>query len=222
MSDLDLTRTAYPIQLGTRHPLNIVRNQIIDIFSRLGFTIADGPEVEDDLHVRRDQSGRCDQEHHLAHAYQQRPGTHHGSDPTPYPRDLPGTRVPQRSHQLPCALLLPPSRGLVCGQERIVHRPEASPAAIRPGDVRTGNENPPAPVLLPVHRTQRGNGHQLPHLRRRRMPVLQIHRMGRDFGMRHGRPMGVERITNLKYKVKDLRMFSENDTRFLEEFEAAN
>ena len=34
--------------------------------------------------------------------------------------------------------------------------------------------------------------------------------------------MGVERITNLKYKVKDLRMFSENDTRFLEEFEAAN
>jgi phenylalanyl-tRNA synthetase alpha chain len=34
--------------------------------------------------------------------------------------------------------------------------------------------------------------------------------------------MGVERIANLKYKVKDLRMFSENDTRFLEEFEAAN
>ena len=34
--------------------------------------------------------------------------------------------------------------------------------------------------------------------------------------------MGVERITNLKYKVKDLRMFSENDTRFLEEFESAN
>ena len=85
MSGIDLTRTAYPIGLGTRHPLNIVRNQIIDIFSRLGFTIADGPEVEDDLHVftkmnfgtrhagyllRRDQSGRCDQEHHPAHAYQ--------------------------------------------------------------------------------------------------------------------------------------------------------
>ena len=34
--------------------------------------------------------------------------------------------------------------------------------------------------------------------------------------------MGVERITNLKYKVKDLRMFSENDTRFLKEFESAN
>lgn len=49
--DLDLTRTAYPIELGTRHPLTIVRNEIINIFSRMGFTLADGPEVEDDLHV---------------------------------------------------------------------------------------------------------------------------------------------------------------------------
>ena len=49
--DLDLTRTAYPAPLGTRHPLSIVKNEIIDIFSRMGFNIADGPEVEDDLHV---------------------------------------------------------------------------------------------------------------------------------------------------------------------------
>ena len=47
----DLTRTAYPIPLGTRHPLNIVKNDIISIFSRLGFVLADGPEVEDDWHV---------------------------------------------------------------------------------------------------------------------------------------------------------------------------
>ena len=50
-SDLDLTRTPYPIAMGTRHPLSIVKNEIIDIFSRLGFSIADGPEVEDDWHV---------------------------------------------------------------------------------------------------------------------------------------------------------------------------
>ena len=50
-NDLDLTRTPYPIQLGTRHPLSIVKNEIIDIFSRLGFSMADGPEVEDDWHV---------------------------------------------------------------------------------------------------------------------------------------------------------------------------
>ena len=48
---MDLTRTPYPIKLGTRHPLTIVTNEIIDIFSRMGFVLADGPEVEDDLHV---------------------------------------------------------------------------------------------------------------------------------------------------------------------------
>ena len=50
-SDLDLTRTAYPVKFGTRHPLTIVRNRIIDIFSNLGFALADGPEIEDDWHV---------------------------------------------------------------------------------------------------------------------------------------------------------------------------
>ncbi|MFA6873942.1 MAG: phenylalanine--tRNA ligase subunit alpha, partial [Bacteroidaceae bacterium] len=50
-NDLDLSRTAYPVQLGSRHPITIVKNEIIDIFSRLGFSIAEGPEVEDDWHV---------------------------------------------------------------------------------------------------------------------------------------------------------------------------
>ena len=49
--ELDLTRTADPIALGTRHPLSLVREQIIDIFARVGFTVAEGPEVEDDNHV---------------------------------------------------------------------------------------------------------------------------------------------------------------------------
>jgi phenylalanyl-tRNA synthetase alpha chain len=49
--DLDITRTAYPIQLGTRHPLTLIKNEIVDIFSRLGFSLAEGPEIEDDWHV---------------------------------------------------------------------------------------------------------------------------------------------------------------------------
>jgi len=49
--DIDLTRTAYPIKLGTRHPLSIVKNEIIDIFQRMGFVLADGPEIDDDKHV---------------------------------------------------------------------------------------------------------------------------------------------------------------------------
>lgn len=47
----DLTRTPDPIELGTRHPLSLVREEIINIFSRIGFTVASGPEVEDDKHV---------------------------------------------------------------------------------------------------------------------------------------------------------------------------
>ncbi|MEG1545374.1 MAG: phenylalanine--tRNA ligase subunit alpha, partial [Tannerellaceae bacterium] len=49
--DIDLTRTAYPVQLGTRHPLSLVKKEICDIFGRLGFSIAEGPEIEDDWHV---------------------------------------------------------------------------------------------------------------------------------------------------------------------------
>ncbi len=50
-SKIDTTRPAFPEEIGTRHPISVVRKEIIDIFSRLGFTLADGPEVEDDMHV---------------------------------------------------------------------------------------------------------------------------------------------------------------------------
>ncbi len=49
-SDLDLTRPAEPIALGSRHPISIVRSQIVDIFSRIGFTIKEDREIEDDWH----------------------------------------------------------------------------------------------------------------------------------------------------------------------------
>jgi len=46
----DLTRPATPIELGSRHPISIVKNKIIDVFSRTGFTVSEGPEIEDDWH----------------------------------------------------------------------------------------------------------------------------------------------------------------------------
>ena len=49
--DLDLTRTAAPMRLGTRHPLSLVREDIVSIFGRLGFTVEQGHEIEDDWHV---------------------------------------------------------------------------------------------------------------------------------------------------------------------------
>jgi phenylalanyl-tRNA synthetase alpha chain len=48
---LDLSRPAFPYSTGSRHPISIVRNEIIDIFSRIGFTVSEGPEIEDDDHV---------------------------------------------------------------------------------------------------------------------------------------------------------------------------
>jgi len=42
----DLTRSADPIKLGTRHPLSLVKHEIVDIFSRIGFTVAEGPELK--------------------------------------------------------------------------------------------------------------------------------------------------------------------------------
>jgi phenylalanyl-tRNA synthetase alpha chain len=47
----DLTRPAFPYPSGSRHPISIVRREIIDIFSRIGFTVSEGPEIEDDNHV---------------------------------------------------------------------------------------------------------------------------------------------------------------------------
>lgn len=48
---IDLTMPAEPLRPGTRHPLSLVRNEIVEIFARLGFTVAEGPEMEDDWHV---------------------------------------------------------------------------------------------------------------------------------------------------------------------------
>ena len=46
----DLTRPGEPNELGSRHPISIVKNKIIDIFSRIGFNVSEGPEIEDDWH----------------------------------------------------------------------------------------------------------------------------------------------------------------------------
>ncbi|WP_304039233.1 phenylalanine--tRNA ligase subunit alpha [Mesonia mobilis] len=46
----DLTRPGEPIEIGSRHPISIVKNQIIDIFSNIGFNVSEGPEMEDDWH----------------------------------------------------------------------------------------------------------------------------------------------------------------------------
>jgi phenylalanyl-tRNA synthetase alpha chain len=46
----DLSRPGFPVELGSRHPLSLVKNRIVDIFSQIGFNISEGPEIEDDWH----------------------------------------------------------------------------------------------------------------------------------------------------------------------------
>ncbi|HKJ06453.1 MAG TPA: phenylalanine--tRNA ligase subunit alpha [Flavobacteriaceae bacterium] len=46
----DLTRPAEPIELGSRHPISIVKNKIVEVFTKIGFNISEGPEIEDDWH----------------------------------------------------------------------------------------------------------------------------------------------------------------------------
>lgn len=50
-SEKDLSLPGYPIDPGSRHPISIVRKEILDIFARIGFTVSEGPEIEDDWHV---------------------------------------------------------------------------------------------------------------------------------------------------------------------------
>jgi len=49
-SGLDLTRPGYPVELGSQHPLTLVKNRIIEIFNQIGYNISEGPEIEDDWH----------------------------------------------------------------------------------------------------------------------------------------------------------------------------
>ena len=49
-ANIDMSLPGDAISIGTRHPLNLVRNQMVSIFKRLGFAVAEGPEIEDDWH----------------------------------------------------------------------------------------------------------------------------------------------------------------------------
>ena len=181
--ELDLTRTAYPVSLGTRHPLTIVKNEIVDIFSRLGFTLAEGPEIEDDWHVYSsmnfadDHPARDMQDTFFVEA---RPDivlrSHNSSAPDS------GMARPSAEMDISCN---------ICGGEGCSFCKHTGWVEI----LGCGMVDP---------------------------AVLEANGIDSSVYTGYAFGMGIERITNLKYQVKDLRMFSENDTRFLEEFKSAN
>lgn len=255
-SGIDLTRTPYPVKLGTRHPLSIVRNEIIDIFSRLGFSMADGPEVEDDWHVFSSMNFAED---HPARDMQdtffieQHPDivlrTHTSSVQS---------RVMEKT-QPPIRVICP---GRVYRNEAISARAHCFFHQVEglyiDKDVSFTDLKQ---VLLTFAREMFGPDTKI-RLRPSYFPftepsaemdiscnicggqgcsfckqtgwveilgcgmvdpnVLEANGIDSKTYKGYAFGMGVERITNLKYQVKDLRLFSENDVRFLEEFLAAN
>ena len=254
--DIDLTRTAAPQEIGTRHPISLVRKEIIDIFSRLGFTIPEGPEVEDDWHVFSSLNFADD---HPA-------------------RDMQDTFFIQRS---PDVLLRTHTSSV---QSRVMEHAQPPIRIICPGRVYR-NEAISArahcffhqvealyvdknvtfadlkQVLLYFAQEMFGPETKI-RLRPSYFPFTEpsaemdiscdlcggkgcafckgtgwveilgcgmvdpnvLEACGIDSKVYTGFAlgMGIERITNLKYRVKDLRMFSENDVRFLEEFKSAH
>jgi phenylalanyl-tRNA synthetase alpha chain len=254
--DVDLTRTAYPIKLGTRHPLSIVKNEIIDIFSRLGFTIAEGPEIEDDWHVfsslnfAEDHPARDMQDTFFIESH---PDiilrTHTSSVQT---RTMETSKPPIR---IICPGRVYRNEAISYRAHCFFHQVEALyvDKQVSFADLKQ--------VLLHFAREMFGEGTHI-RLRPSYFPFTEpsaemdischicggkgcpfckftgwveilgcgmvdpnvLENCGIDSKEYSGYAlgMGIERITNLKYQVKDLRLFSENDTRFLEEFRHAH
>lgn len=258
--DIDLSRSSYPISLGTRHPLTLVRNNIIDIFQRMGFSIAEGPEIDDDLHVFTKLNFAAD---HPARDMQDTFFIE--SNPNDVTKNILLRSHTSNDQSRVMEYAKPPIRVICPGR---VYRNEAISARahcffhqieglyvdknVSFSDLKQ--------VLLTFAREFFGADTKI-RLRPSYFPFtepsaemdISCHICGGEgcgfckhtgwveilgcgmvdpnvleacgidskeySGYAFG--LGVERITNLKYRVADLRMFSENDVRFLKEFEAA-
>jgi phenylalanyl-tRNA synthetase alpha chain len=254
--DIDLTRTAYPISLGSRHPISIVKEEINDIFKRLGFSISEGPEVEDDWHVfsslnfADDHPARDMQDTFFIQNDPQIVLRTHTSSVQ--------TRVMEHT-QPPIRIICP---GRVYRNEAISYRAHCFfhqvEALYIDKDVSFADLKQ---ALLFFAKEMFGEDTKI-RLRPSYFPftepsaemdiscnicggkgcpfckhtgwveilgcgmvdpnVLENCGINSKVYSGYALGMGIERITNLKYQVKDLRMFSENDVRFIEQFKSAN
>ena len=253
---LDLTRTATPCHFGTRHPLSLVKREMLSIFASMGFTIAEGPEIEDDWHVFSSLNFPAD---HPARDMQDTffisrdPAdillrTHTSSVQT---RVMENTRPPIR---IVCPGRVYRNEAISARAHCFFHQVEGLyiDKNVSFADLRQ--------VLLQFAREMFGPETQI-RLRPSYFPftepsaemdiscnicggkgcafcketgwveilgcgmvdpnVLKACGIDPEVYSGYAFGMGIERIANLKYRVKDLRMFSENDIRFLHEFDAA-
>ena len=257
----DMTRPGSSEQVGSRHPISIVKNEIVGIFSRLGYTVADGPEIEDDWHVFSalnfppEHPARDMQDTFFVEANAEDVKknvilrTHTSSVQS---------RVMENT-QPPIRIICP---GRVYRNEAISYRAHAFFHQVEALYVdKNVSFTDLKQVLLLFAKEMFGEQTQI-RLRPSYFPftepsaemdiscnicggkgcpfckgtgwveilgcgmvdpnVLELNGIDSKVYSGYALGMGIERITNLKYRVNDLRLFSENDTRFLKEFEAAN
>ena len=251
----DLTRTPDPIKIGTRHPLSLVKNEIADIFSRIGFTIAEGPEIEDDWHVFGALNFAAD---HPARDMQDTFFIEQNPDVVLRTHTSSVQIRIMENRKPPIRMIFP---GRVYRNEAISYRAHCFFHQVEGlyidknvsfADLKqalmyfakemfgAGTEIRLRPSFFPFTEPSAemdiscnlcggkgcpfckhtgwveilGCGMVDPNVLKNCGIDPEIY-SGYAFGM------GIERITNLKYQVKDLRMFSENDVRFLEQFKSA-
>ena len=252
---IDLTRTAYPIELGSRHPLSLVKKEICDIFKRLGFSIAEGPEIEDDWHVfsslnfADDHPARDMQDtFFIARSPEVVLRTHTSSVQT---------RVMEKQEP-PIRIICP---GRVYRNEAISYRAHCFFHQVEALYIDKNVSFADLKQVLLFFAKEMFGADTKIRLRPSYFPFTEpsaemdiscnicggkgcpfckhtgwveilgcgmvdpnvLENCGIDSKVYTGYAlgMGIERITNLKYRVKDLRMFSENDVRFLKQFENA-
>jgi len=254
-SDTDLTLPANFIEIGSRHPISLIRSKIIEIYSRIGFTVSEGPEIEDDWH---NFTALNFPEEHPARDMQDTFFIQKNPD------------IALRTHTSSVQIRVmenekPPIRKLFPGR---VYRNEAISSRAHcffhqveglyiDKDVSFADLKQ---VLLYFAKEMFGENTEI-RLRPSYFPftepsaemdiscflcggkgcafckhsgwveilgcgmvdpsVLENCKIDSKIYSGYAFGMGIERITNLKYRVKDIRLFSENDIRFLKQFDSA-
>ena len=255
-ASIDWSRTPYPVALGTRHPLTLVQQEISEIFARLGFSIAEGPEIEDDWHVF---SSLNFAEDHPARDMQD----------TFFVRNTPGTLLRTHTSSVQSRVMSasqPPIRiicpGRVYRNEAISYRAHCFFHQVEALYVDQNVSFADLKQVLLFFAQEMFGADTKIRLRPSYFPFTEpsaemdiscnicggkgcnfckhtgwveilgcgmvdpnvLESCGIDSTKYSGYAlgMGIERITNLKYRVSDLRLFSENDARFLEQFKSAH
>lgn len=256
-AEMDLTRTGTPLPLGTRHPLSLVKNEIFSIFGAMGFTIAEGPEIEDDWHVFSSLNFPAD------HPARDMQDTFFISrDPMDVLLRTHTSSVQTRTMETrkpPIRIICP---GRVYRNEAISARAHCFFHQVEGLYIDRNVSFVDLKQVLLYFAQQMFGPETKIRLRPSYFPFTEpsaemdischicggkgcafckntgwveilgcgmvdpnvLEACGIDSKEYSGYAfgMGIERITNLKYRVKDLRMFSENDARFLHLFDAAH